>query len=375
MPQPDGQRPAIDHGPYARRILNALPDLVYELDSAGRLVHWNQRLEDVTGYTPEELRGKDALDFFAPADKALHAESMRKKLELGYDEVESDLLTKDGRLIPHHWTGAALKDDDGRVVGIVGTGRDITDRRLLQDRLNAQNKRLMELDQLKNAFVSAVSHELRTPLTSIQGYTEFLEDGLGGPLTPKQAEFIRHIAVGARRLGRLVDDLLDFARLEAGSFKLVLGPVELRGLVGDVTESLQPQAAAMQVGLRAVLPDGPVTLTADGQRLEQVLTNLVHNALKFTPVDGCVTVTLSTDGAEARIEVTDTGVGIAAEHQTRLFDKFYQTGTVAPGAIGGAGLGLFISKSLIEAHGGHIGVESVPGQGARFWFTLPIQKA
>ncbi|MFN3430948.1 MAG: sensor histidine kinase [Candidatus Sericytochromatia bacterium] len=375
MPQPDGQRLAIDQGPYARRILDALPDLVYELDPAGRLVHWNQRLEAVTGYTPAELLGKDAMEFFPPDEQALHAESMRKKVEMGYDEVESYLLTKDGRLILHHWTGAALKDHAGRVIGIVGTARDVTERRRLEERLQAQNKRLMELDELKNAFVNSVSHELRTPLTSIQGYTEFLEDGIGGPLTPEQSEFIHHIAVGTRRLARLVDDLLDFARLEAGSFKLTMGPVELGGLIAEVTESLRPQAAAMQVRLVARLPDAPLTLTADAQRLEQVLTNIVHNALKFTPVDGCVTITLHPDGSEARIEVADTGVGIASEHQAHLFDKFYQTATSAPGAVGGAGLGLFIAKSLVEAHGGRIGVESVPGEGARFWFTVPIKKA
>jgi signal transduction histidine kinase len=311
------------------------------------------------------------MEFFPPEAQRLHAESMRRKIEHGHDEVESVLLTKDGREILFQWIGAALKDEAGQVVGVVGTARDVTVQRDLEDRIKAQNQRLTELDHLKNTFVNAVSHELRTPLTSIRGYVEFLEDRIGGPLTPVQDEFVHHIAVGTRRLARLVDDLLDFARLEAGTFRLAHETVDARELVDDVVTSLQPQAMAMQVALTVSLPPEAVSLCADPQRVEQVLTNFIHNALKFTPADGHVAVSLRIEGGEALIAVTDTGVGIAPEHQAHIFEKFFQVSHASPSGIGGSGLGLFIAKSLVEAHGGRIGLESTPGRGSRFWFTLP----
>jgi PAS domain S-box-containing protein len=354
------------------RILQAIPDLVYQVSLDGKLLRWNRKLEEVTGYDADELMCKDVMDFFPPAAQHIHAESMRRKVERGYDEVESVLKTKDGREILFQWIGAALKDESGRVVGIVGTARDVTERRELEDRIKAQNQRLTQLAQLKNTFVNAVSHELRTPLTSIRGYAEFLEDRIGGPLTPMQDEFVHHIALGTRRLARLVDDLLDFARLEAGTFRLARETIEVRDLVDDVVSSLQPQALAMQVPLTVALPPDEVWLCADPQRVEQVLTNLIHNALKFTPAGGQVSVTLRVEGDDALISVADTGVGIAPEHQGHIFEKFFQVSHASPSGIGGSGLGLFIAKSLVEAHGGHIGLESAAGRGSRFWFALPL---
>jgi PAS domain S-box-containing protein len=353
------------------RILQAIPDLVYQVSLDGRLLRWNRKVEEVTGYSADELICKDVMELFPPAAQRIHAESMRRKIAHGYDEVESVLLTKDGREILYQWIGASLKDESGRVVGIVGTARDVTVQRELEDRIKAQNQRLTELDRLKSTFVNAVSHELRTPLTSIRGYVEFLEDRIGGPLTPMQDEFVHHITVGTRRLTRLVDDLLDFARLEAGSFRLARETVDASALVDDVLTSLQPQAVAMQVAMTVSLPPAEVSLCADPQRVEQVLTNLIHNALKFTPAGGHVAVSLRVEGDQALIEVTDTGVGIAPEHQGHIFDKFFQVSHASPSGVGGSGLGLFIAKSLVEAHGGRIGLESAPGRGSRFWFTLP----
>lgn len=353
------------------RILQAIPDLVYEVSLDGRLLRWNRKLEEVTGYTGDELICKDVMEFFPPDAQRIHAASMRRKIDHGYDEVDSVLLTKDGREILYQWIGAALKDEAGRVVGIVGTARDVTVQRDLEARIKAQNQRLTEIDHLKNTFVNAVSHELRTPLTSIRGYVEFLEDRIGGPLTSMQDEFVHHIALGTRRLARLVDDLLDFARLEAGSFRLARETVDARALVDDVLTSLQPQATAMQVALTVSLPSEPVSLCADPQRIEQVLTNLIHNALKFTPAGGQVAVSLRVEGDQALMAVTDTGVGIAPEHQAAVFEKFFQVSHDSPSGLGGSGLGLYIAKSLVEAHGGRIGLESAPGRGSRFWFSLP----
>jgi PAS domain S-box-containing protein len=363
-------RSAVFIGDECQQFLNALPDIVYVLDLEGRLVHWNKTLAEVTGYSPEELQGMSALDFFPPEEKELHVASIKRKLQ-GYDEVESHLMAKDGKLTWYHWSGGALKDANGEVVGVIGTGRDVSERKRLEEAVRAQTKRLMDLDRLKNAFVSAVSHELRTPLTSIKGYVEFLQDRIGGPLTDEQAEFVHHIALGARRLTRLVDDLLDFARLEAGTFKLTNAMANLGELVDEVIQSMRPQAMAAQVQLSLQLPPEPPTACVDAQRVEQVVMNLVHNAIKFTPPGGHIAVSLEDRGVDVRVAVKDSGVGIRPEHLPKLFAKFYQISGHDGADMRGVGLGLFISKSLVAAHGGTVGVESQPGQGATFWFTLP----
>jgi signal transduction histidine kinase len=257
----------------------------------------------------------------------------------------------------------------------VSAFRDITERKRLEQHLRWQNERLQELDRLKSAFVGSVSHELRTPLTAIKGYAEFLEDGIGGELPTQQQAFVGEILQGAARLERLVDDLLDFARLESGAFKLVLAEADLVSKVRAIAHALKPQALEGAITLTLDVPDTPVPLRMDAGRIEQVLNNLVGNALKFTPPGGRVTVSVRPGAEAVRVEVADTGDGIAPAHLPHLFDRFYQVDNTSTRRVGGAGLGLTISKALVEAHGGTIGVETTPGKGSTFWFTLPTGPA
>lgn len=237
------------------------------------------------------------------------------------------------------------------------------------DQLRRAYERLKELDLLKSNFVNSVSHELRTPMTSILGYAEFLEDRIGGDLTQTQQEFVQQIQASSRRLLRLLDDLLDFARMDAGTFILHVRTFDLRGKLTEIAASLRPQAEAAQLTLQTELPDGPLSIRGDAQRVGQVLINLINNAIKFTPPGGTIRVrALPLDGGQGvRCEVVDTGYGLAAADIPKLFQRFSQVG---PQAVG-TGLGLSISKALVEAHGGQIGVTSELGRGSTFWFTLP----
>jgi two-component system sensor histidine kinase ResE len=230
-------------------------------------------------------------------------------------------------------------------------------------------QRLQELDHLKTNFVHSVSHELRTPLTSILGFAEFLEDNLGGELTHQQREYVVEIETGVRRLERLVDDLLDFARIESGTFKLTCQEADLVERARTVVASLVPQARQNQLTLTLHAPDGEMPLRMDPQRVGQVLINLINNALKFTAAGGRVEVTLCDEGEHYRCEVRDTGTGIAPEDMPKLFRRFSQLDNAQ--RKGGSGLGLSISKLLVEAHEGTIGVVSKLGEGSTFWFTLP----
>ncbi|MNX64110.1 Alkaline phosphatase synthesis sensor protein PhoR [compost metagenome] len=237
--------------------------------------------------------------------------------------------------------------------------------------LEEANHHLKELDRLKSNFLNAASHELRTPLASIVGYAEFLEDGLGGGLSETQASYVGQIQVGATRLQRLVEDLLDYARVEAGTLAIQLEPTDLVEKVRSVMEGLRPQAHAVRITLACELPAAPLVLNLDSQRIEQVLFNLAANAVKFTPEGGEVTIALRETPEGARVEVRDTGIGIAPEHQPHLFQKFFQVNTGTTRQYGGTGLGLPIAKAFVEAHSGEIGVESEVGRGSVFWLTLP----
>jgi PAS domain S-box-containing protein len=268
-----------------------------------------------------------------------------------------------------------VQDETGRPVKMVGVSQDVTELTRAVEALSRRTeelRRMQELDHLKTNFVHSVSHELRTPLTSILGFAEFLEDELGGPLTDEQRQYVLEIVAGTRRLERLVDDLLDFARIEAGTFKLKCQTADLGEKVREVVASLTPQARQSRLDLSLALPDGELPIGMDPHRVGQVLINLINNAIKFTPAGGSIHVrVVAQDGAGGpyRIEVADTGTGIEPGDRQKLFKRFSQLDNAA--RKGGSGLGLSISKVLVEAHGGQIGVESEPGRGSTFWFTLP----
>jgi signal transduction histidine kinase len=240
--------------------------------------------------------------------------------------------------------------------------------------LALHNQRLLELDALRESFVSVVSHELRTPLTSVRGYLELLQQGEGGPVTEEQLRLMAVIDRNAGRLLRLVEDLLFVGQVDAGKLALELGPVDLGDLAVQSAETARTQAADSDIDL--VLSQGllPVLL-GDGGRLGQLLDNLISNALKFTPRGGRVTVRTGRNREVAFVEVEDTGMGISAADQERLFERFFRTTTATAQAIPGIGLGLSISQAIAEAHGGKIIVSSLLGVGTTFRFEARLPRA
>lgn len=191
-------------------------------------------------------------------------------------------------------------------------------------------------------------------------------------MTSLQLEYVHQINEGSERLTHLVDDLLDFARLESGTFKLYKRGFDLGLTVREVVESLRPQTRRKRINVAIHLPVVPIPIVGDATRVGQVLSNLVGNALKFTPEGGRVTIIVKPAGAFLRVEVSDTGIGIPAEAQSHLFERFYQVDPCDTRPVGGTGLGLSIAKAIVEAHGGDIGVSSEPGRGSTFWFRVPL---
>lgn len=260
--------------------------------------------------------------------------------------------------------------------------RDLSDKTA---RLEATNRKLQELDQLKSNFLATVSHELRTPLTSIIGYSEMLAEGLAGPLAAEQLEYVRTIMEKGVSLLALITSILDLTRIEAGKLKLLPEAIDLPDLVDSAISCVRPQALKKGLDLSMAIDEGLGRPELDREKLRQCLVNLLANAVKFTPRGGRVTVrarradhlpataTGRFDGPDQyfQLEVEDTGIGIPAEQQARIFETFYQVDGGSTREFGGAGLGLAIVRSYVEAHGGEISVWSKPGEGSRFTLLLP----
>lgn len=261
---------------------------------------------------------------------------------------------------------AVFKQRRARFPGLGQKAREI--RQQLE-----QLEHLRQIDALKDQFLSILSHELRTPVNAITGFGSILADEVAGPLSDEQHAYLRKMLKGADILLVLINDLLDMSRIQAGKFSLEPQLMSLHHVAEDVVSHLKPLADQchhrIEVDVPADLPD----LLADAQRVGQVLTNLTNNAIKFTPEGGTIRIAARREGGGIRCEVCDTGIGIAPQDVTKLFQPFTQLDMSHTRRVGGTGLGLSISKALVEAHGGQIGVDSTPGMGSTFWFTLPLE--
>lgn len=229
---------------------------------------------------------------------------------------------------------------------------------------------LHRLENVRREFVVNVSHELRTPLTSIRALVETLEAGV---IDDKDmaADFLTRIVGEVERLNALVEDLLDFARMEAGRAPLQIAKEDIGQIVRRGVDRLKPQLERAGLGLAFDIADDLAEISIDSNRIEQVLLNLIHNAIRFTPSDGRITVSAVRQNSDIVISVADTGVGIEPEEQSRLFERFYKSGKAR--CSDGTGLGLAIAKHIVQLHGGTLWVESVPGEGSTFMFTLPVR--
>lgn len=252
---------------------------------------------------------------------------------------------------------SSVSGAQGEVRGVVVVLRDITSQK--------------EIERMKSDFLSVVSHELKTPLTTIKGYVDIILMGKTGPINDRQHDFLSTVQQSTSNLQRLINDLLEFSRMEAGQIKLRPDQISVFGVAAKVVEQLTPLAEEGGLVLSNSIDEDIALVEADPMRIEQVLTNLVSNALKFTPAQGRVTISATDLGDEVRVSVSDTGIGISEQEQSRVFRRFYQVDSGATRSYRGAGLGLTICKFIVEYHHGRIWVESKVGVGSTFHFVLP----
>jgi signal transduction histidine kinase len=274
-----------------------------------------------------------------------------------------------------------FEDITEKTVELERTNRELSKRtRELarsNEEINVVNERLKELDRMKSSFVSNVSHELKTPLTVIGSLADNMLDGITGPLNEKQTRYMSGIKDSADRLARLIHDVLDLSVIETGKLELKPTTFAPASLIHEVSEAMRSVAEEKNIAMEFSAPHDHLAAWADRDKITQVLTNLIVNALKFTPPGGKVRLALepAPDHHWLRLSVADTGPGIPAEEASRIFNEFYQINQRGGEKIKGVGLGLAISKKLVEMHGGTISVESTIGAGSTFSFTLPARPA
>ena len=255
---------------------------------------------------------------------------------------------------------------------VISTIQSREELRRVNDELRHANEELTHLDELKSDFMATMSHELRTPLTSIIGYSDMLLSGMTGTLDEKQTSFIESILKNGETLLNLINDILDLTKIEAGKLELRHEPVDLRAALLGVLPVVKPRAAEKRIRVSTFLPTDLPAVDADAGKLNQILLNLLANAIKYTPDNGSVSVEARRSTDTVEIWVTDTGIGVAKEDQERIFQRFTQIDSSTTRSQGGTGLGLAIAKQLVELHGGRIRVQSQLGKGSSFIFTIPI---
>ncbi len=362
-----------------RAIVGSVRDYaIFALDAGGHVATWNPGAEAIKGWRAEEIIGKHFSTFY-PEEDVLSGKpdaELRAAAAFGRFEDEGWRLRRDGSRFWANVIITALRTPDGRLRGFAKVTRDFTERRAAEEtarRLSAETaarRAAQEAVAARDEFLAVAGHELRTPLTSLLFHAETLARR-GPALPPDVAARTDKLARSARRIARLVDELLDVTRLSAGRLSIERERVDLAEVVREVVVRNAEPAALAGSPLRLDAPH-PVHGTWDPGRIEQVLEALLANALKYgrgRPIE----VRVSADGALARLEVRDHGIGVATEDQTRIFDRFERAASARH--YGGLGLGLWIVRQVVEAHGGAIRVESRPGEGATFVVDLPIASA
>lgn len=361
-----------------RAILDSANYAIVSCDPHGMIRTFNASATKMSGYNADEVVGKaNLISLHDRMEMMVRAKELNRELgvvvqpglealfvkpRMGeVDEFEWTYIRKDGSRFPILLSVTALRDDTGAIIGYLFVGKDLTDHK--------------EVERMKSEFISTVSHELRTPLTSIRGALGLLDGGIVGPLPLEAQEVVQIAIANSERLIRLINELLELDKMEAGKIELHLQNIDPAKLVTAALEGIRGMADQAGIGLSGSI-DVRGVVRGDWDRLIQVLTNLISNAIKFSPKGGQVHVKVERGTKSGlRFSVVDQGPGVPEDQRHKLFRKFQQLDSSDSRQKGGTGLGLAISKALVEHHGGMIGVDSALGQGSAFWFEVPFDEA
>ncbi|MEW6753422.1 MAG: PAS domain S-box protein [Candidatus Latescibacterota bacterium] len=350
---------------YTRSLIESNVDALMTTDPVGIITDVNQQMAELTGTSREELIGSPFKDYFTDSRRAEEG----IKLVLRENKVTNYELTarsKGGHETVVSYNAATFYDRDGKLQGVFAAARDVTERKRFE-------QSLQEASRLKSEFLAKMSHELRTPLNGIIGFSEFLVDGKPGPLNDKQKEYLTDVLNSGRHLLQLINDVLDLSKVEAGKMELAPETFSLKTAVDEVCSVLSPMARQRGITIGKEVAPALDTVTLDPQKFRQVLYNLLSNAVKFNCDGGLVHVLLAANGRRGlQLQVRDTGHGIRAEDLGKLFVEFQQLDSTVARRYQGTGLGLALTKKIVELQSGTIEVDSEPGRGSTFTVSLPL---
>ncbi len=356
------------------------------LDSAGvgiamvkdyHAVWWNKAFTTVLGYDLGDTNKIRIEDLFLSGAECHKKESeSRRKLSAGETvTLEGKVEHTNGKEI---WVRRVLKavDPSDLSKGIITIGEDFTERKVIEEELRNAKIKAESANRAKSQFLSSMSHELRTPLNGILGFADLLKGEFYGKLNEKQSEHTGQIVRSGKHLLALINDLLDTAKIDAGAMDLDLTECSVEDAVISAQSMISRQAEKKGLSLVNSFEPPGMTVKADLRKFRQILINLLSNAVKYSPSDGEIGIrVMKTDGALVRIEVSDEGIGIAEDQLQKVFSEFHQVDRARDEQLGGTGIGLALTRRLVELHGGKIGVTSEPDKGSVFWFTLPLDKS
>ncbi len=382
-----------------RDLFENASDLVFTASPEGALIYVNRAWLRTLGYQENEMNG-------LTVERIVHPSALERFLKFreraaageNVNDIASMFVTKDGRTIEVEGS-CGFRFQDSRPVFMRAIFRDVTARKIAEEQirklnedlenrvvertaqlaavnreLEARNREVERANRLKSQFLASMSHELRTPLNAVIGFSDLLNEETAGPLNDKQKRYVEHVLTGARNLLQLINDILDLSKVEAGQLRLRPESFRLDEALPEVLSTIKPLAMNKQITVESRVGED-ILLCVDRVRLKQVLYNLLSNAIKFTGDGGQVTIDARRQNGMVCISVADNGVGIPPEEHEAIFNEFHQVGMTTKGVREGTGLGLAISRRLVEAHEGKIWVESAPGRGSTFSFTLPVGRA
>lgn len=341
-------------------IVRHMSDGLVVIGPDGKILMVNFIAEALLGITSKDI-GKSIKEVIRDEHLLALVKSLSVNKE-GVVEQDIELFSQDEttkRVLKT--SSAVVEDHNGRTMGMVAILNDIT--------------RQKEIEKLKSDFVANVTHELRTPLIAIDKSISLLADKTAGPISQDQEQFLLIAERNLKRLTLLINDLLDLSKLEAGKMQLRPRPLSIEEIIRESIESFAAWAKTKSIKIEKIIQDGILKVNADGDRISQVLVNLIGNAIKFTPSNGKITVEaiLRKENDAIEVSVQDTGIGLSKEELPKIFDKFYQSARGTSAEVSGTGIGLSIAKEIVELHRGKIWAESEEGRGAKFIFTLPLK--
>jgi len=353
-------------------IVESSDDAIVSKDLTGRVTSWNRAAERLFGYSEQEMIGQ-SIRVIIPQDRQAEEDEVLARIRVGQkvEHYETLRQRKDGTMVPVSLTVSPIVDGRGRVIGASKIARDVTDRKLAELERARLLASVQDANRVKDEFLATLSHELRTPLNAILGYLRMMREGAVD--LDRQPQVLETIERNALSLKQMVEDILDVSGIVSGRIRLDVQNFDLMDVVWEALETVRPTADAKGVRLEALASAGPMMVAGDPLRLQQVVWNLLANAVKFTGRGGAVRVQGERGIGQVNMSVSDTGVGIAAEFLPHVFERFRQADGGTSRERGGLGLGLAIARHLVELHGGTIRAASGGlNQGSTFTLTLPV---